>query len=413
MKAWLAGLPRWIRLAAAAMIVLAAGWWALRGRAPSEDPDWVRVTRDDLVLGVEVTGTLKSTDSSQIGPPLVREIWNYKISMLAPEGAEVAKGQPVVGFDSSDLVRKLDQKLAEAASARKQLEKKQVDITLRRREDALRLAEAEARERKAALVVDRPEELAAASELKQAKLDLGLARDELAYLKTRMESAAKADEAELGSLRNQQERAEQRVAEIRDAIDRMEVKAPRNGTVIYVTDWREEKKKVGDNCWRGDKVVEIPDLKSMIAKGEVDEVDGGKVAAGQRVNFRLDAHPDVEFTGRISSIWKTVQRKSFQNPLKVVRLDILLDRTDTVRMRPGMRFRGTAETERVPRCLVIPLEAVFPTREGPMAWRRTALGFEAVPLRLGRRNDHEIEVLDGLSEGDQVARRDLGAKRTA
>jgi len=180
-----------------------------------------------------------------------------------------------------------------------------------------------------------------------------------------------------------------------------------------VTDWREEKKKVGDNCWRGDKVVEIPDLKSMIAKGEVDEVDGGKVATGQRVTFRLDAHPDVEFTGRISSIWKTVQRKSFQNPLKVVRLDILLDRTDTVRMRPGMRFRGAAETERVPRCLVIPLEAVFPTRDGPVAWRRTALGFEAVPLELGRRNDHEIEVLDGLIEGDQVARRDLGAKRTA
>lgn len=413
MKARLAGVPRWIRLAAVALIVLAAGWWALLGRAPSEDPDWVRVTRDDLVLGVEVTGTLKSTDSSQIGPPLVREIWNYKISMLAPEGAEVAKGQPVVGFDGSDLVRKLDQKLAEAASARKQLEKKQVDITLRRREDALRLAEAEARERKAALVVDRPEELAAASELKQARLDLGLARDELAYLKTRMESAAKADEAELRSLRNQQERAEQRVAEIRDAIERMDVKAPRNGTVIYVTDWREEKKKVGDSCWRGDKVVEIPDLKSMIAKGEVDEVDGGKIATGQEVTFRLDAHPDVEFTGRISSIWKTVQRKSFQNPLKVVRLDILLDRTDTVRMRPGMRFRGTAETERVPRCLVIPLEAVFPTRDGPVAWRKTAFGFGAVPLRLGRRNDHEVEVLGGLSEGDQVARRDLGAKRAA
>ncbi len=413
MKAWLTGLPRWARFAVVALLVLAAGWWALRGRTASEEPDWVRVTRDDLVLGVEVTGTLKSTDSSQIGPPLVREIWNYKISMLAPEGAQVAKGQPVVGFDGSELVRKLDQKLAEAASARKQLEKKQVDITLRRREDALRLAEAQARERKAALVVDRPEELAAASELRQARLDLGLARDEIAYLTARTDAAAKADEAELRSLRNQQERAEQRVAEIRAAIEQMEVKAPRDGTVIYVTDWREEKKKIGDSCWRGDKVVEIPDLESMIAKGEVDEVDGGRIATGQRVTFRLDAHPDVEFTGRIASIWKTVQRKSFQNPLKVVRLDVVLDRTDTVRMRPGMRFRGIAETERVPHCLQIPLDAVFPTRDGPVAWRKTALGYEAAPLELGRRNDHDVEVLGGLSEGDQVARRDLGARRSS
>jgi HlyD family secretion protein len=411
MRAAIARLPRGVRLAAVTVVVAGAGFWALFGRSPSEDADWVRVARDDLVLGVEVTGSLEAVDSSAISPPQVRETWNYKIAMMAPEGAQVKKGQPVLGFDTSELTRKLDQKVAEAASAAKQMEKKQVDITLRRREDELRLAEAEARERKAAMKVDRPPELAAASELRQARLDLGLARDEIAYVKKRTESATQADEAELSSLRNQRDLAEGRVKEIRESIERMTVGAPRDGTVIYVTDWREEKKKVGDSCWRAERVLEIPDLRSVIAKGQVDEVDAGKIAVGQKVAFRLDAHPDVEFAGRISSIWKTVQRQSYQNPLKVVRLDVTLDRTDTVRMRPGMRFRGTVETGRVPRAVVIPSEAVFPTPEGPVAWRKTVLGHEAVALTLGRRNDKLVEVLGGLEEGDQVARRDLGARR--
>jgi HlyD family secretion protein len=411
MRAGIPRVPRRARLAAIAIVVGGAGWWALSGRPQSEEADWVRVAPDDLVLGVEVTGSLKAVDSSVISPPQIRETWNYKIAMMAPEGAQVKKGQPVLGFDTSELTRKLEQKIAEAASAAKQMEKKQVDVTLRRREDGLRLAEAEARERKAALKVDRPAELAAAGELRQARLDLGLARDEIAYLGTRMESAKESDGADLNSLRNQRDRAEERVREIRDSIERMTVGAPRDGTVIYVADWREEKKKVGDTCWRAERVLEIPDLRSVIAKGEVDEVDAGKIAVGQKVALRLDAHPDVEFAGRISSIWKTVQRQSYQNPLKVVRVDVVLDRTDTVRMRQGMRFRGTIETGRVPRSVVIPSEAVFPTPDGPVAWRRTVLGYEAAPLKLGRRNDKLVEVLGGLSEGDEVARRDLGARR--
>ena len=95
MRARILRVPRQARLAAVAVVVAGAGWWALSGRRPSEDADWVRVARDDLVLGVDVTGFLKAVDSTVVSPPAVRETWNYKISMLAPEGAQVKKGEPV------------------------------------------------------------------------------------------------------------------------------------------------------------------------------------------------------------------------------------------------------------------------------------------------------------------------------
>jgi HlyD family secretion protein len=141
----------------------------------------------------------------------------------------------------------------------------------------------------------------------------------------------------------------------------------------------------------------------------VDEADAGRIAAGQRVTLRLDAHPDVIYTGTVRSLHGAVQARSQNDPVKVVGLDIALDRTDPQRMRPGMRFFGTVEIERARQALVVPAEAVFNHPGGPVVYRRTHWGFTAVHPALGRRNARWVEIRSGLSAGDRVARRDLAA----
>lgn len=395
------------------LIVCAVLWWMARGGGDRRAVEWAEVRKDDLVLGVEVTGTLAAVDSSSIGPPQISDVWDFKISRMAPEGSQVKAGDPVLGFDTSELERKLDQKKAEADSARKQLEKRVTDRELRQRQDALRRAEAEARVRKSTLKVDRPGDLSSAIELAQARLDLALARDEMEFLAERDIAVRRSDEAEFAAISGQRDRAEQRVREIQDAIARMTVPSPRDGTVIYVSDWRGEKKKVGDGVWRGQRILEVPDLRTLRANGEVDEADSGKLAKGQPVEIRLDAHPDVGFRGRVASIWTTVQRKSYDNPLKVVKLDIDLEKTDSTRMRPGMRFRGKVETGRIRGALIVPAECVTPTPEGPTVRKKTPWGSRTVPVKLGGRDAAMVEVLDGLSEGDRVERVAAnGASRT-
>jgi multidrug efflux pump subunit AcrA (membrane-fusion protein) len=128
------------------------------------------------------------------------------------------------------------------------------------------------------------------------------------------------------------------------------------------------------------------------------------------VTFRLDAHPDQEFSGNVASIWKTVRRKTWRNPLKVAKLEIELDETDTRRMRPGMRFRGKLETERISDALLVPVDAVFLGPEGPLVYRSSLLGHEAVEVKLGRRNEDHVEVLEGLAEGDSVSLVDLAER---
>jgi hypothetical protein len=74
-----------------------------------------------------------------------------------------------------------------------------------------------------------------------------------------------------------------------------------------------------------------------------------------------------------------------------------------------MRFTGSVETGRVAAALILPAEAVFPTSDGPVAYRDARVGFERVALRLGVRTAKSVEVIDGLAEGDRVSTRDLSA----
>jgi HlyD family secretion protein len=247
----------------------------------------------------------------------------------------------------------------------------------------------------------------ASKELAQSREDLALAIREVAYLKEKARLQKLQAGSEMASLVNRRDRAAARVREMENAIRRMMVAAPRDGTVVYLDTGQGEKKKVGDSAWRGQSVLEIPDLRTLRAEGEIDEADAGRVALGQRVTLRLDAHPDDVFTGRVRSIGGAVRSKSDINPLKVVKLEIDLDRTDPQRMRPGMRFTGTVEIERLAKALVVPAETVFTRPDGPVVYRRQGWRSEEVRPVLGRRNERLVEIKQGLSLGDKVSQKDL------
>ena len=391
-----------------AVAMLLAGWWGF-GRSAVPNVAWAEATRGDLVLTVEVNGALQAVNSAPIGPPQVADVFDFKISMMAPEGKDVTAGTPVLGFDANELNRKLLEKKAESESAGKRIEKSEKDAEIARKNDELQLAEATSRWRKASLELEVPEELVKSQQLRESRLNFEDAKREMEFLNAKLAASRRTDEVALAALREQKATADRRVREIEAAIEAMSVKAPRAGTVVYATNWRDEKKKVGDSTWRGERILEIPDLAAMKGEGEVDESDAGKIAVGQKVRFRLEAHPDTEFTGKISSIWSTVQRQSFRSPIKVVKLVVAFDATDPRKMRPGMRFRGVIETGRIADAVLVPADTVFPTDAGPVAFRKSLMGFGRRVLTLGARNESSVEVKSGLVPGDRIARRDLDA----
>ena len=206
-----------------------------------------------------------------LGPPQIEEIWDYKISFMAPEGAPVKAGQPVLGFDTSELEQKLQEKMAERDSAQKELEKRQTDLEIarRRRRAAARrgrgpAAQAAPQGGRAARARGRPRSSPSRAQ------DLALANREIAYLKDKHRgwrpSQAATDVDALAS--SAATAPPPRVRGDGGAPSAsMMVPAPRAGTVVYVATDNGEKKKIGDSCWRGQSVIEIPDLRQHAGRG--------------------------------------------------------------------------------------------------------------------------------------------------
>jgi HlyD family secretion protein len=368
------------------LIALAA---CSKGAKPSQ---LVEVKRADLVIGVEVEGELEAVDSTDIKPPALPGVWNYKVANLGTEGADVKAGEMTVAFDPSEQMRELEERQNEAEAAKKKLDKKVDDAALARRNEELDIAQNEANLRKASLKTTSSPDLVASVDQKTLELDEQLAKLTLEQTKAKAAQAAASDKAELGQLSDHYKFLQSRVAELQTNIAKLQVTAPRAGTLVFPANWRGEKKKVGDPAWRGETVLQVVALGKMRGQGMIDEIDIARVHLQQAVSMHLDALPDVTLKGTIEDIAKSVAPHSQTDPSNIVKVKIAIDPAQKAPLRPGMRFRGEVETERVANAIQVPADAVFVTADGPVAYRADG---SRVKLKLGKRNATTIEVLEG------------------
>jgi HlyD family secretion protein len=398
---WRRGGPGRRALAAvAAFALVAVGLWGLAGRPAAGE--LVEVRRGQLLRTVEATGVLEAVEAVDLGPPQVSEVWEYKVTFLAPEGGELAAGAPVLRFDTSTLEQKLVDEQARAEEAARQAEKTAADLDLEVRDAELRLAEAESARRKAELAADVPEELAGRREREKGLVELARARADETFRRDALAAVRERRAAELRALGGREAAARARVRSLEQAIAAMTVRAPRAGTVVYVSDWRGEKPKVGDTVWRGRRVVTLPDLGRLRALLDVAEVDAGRLVVGQQVELRLDAHPDQVFRGEVARVLRAVGRLSANSLRKVVRAEVLLASVDPERMRPGMRLRAELAQPPGAAVLLLPRRCLDERATRPQVERVSWWGRSRVVPGLGELGRDDVEVVSGLAAGDRI-----------
>lgn len=171
----------------------------------------------------------------------------------------------------------------------------------------------------------------------------------------------------------------------------------------------------------GTVIATVADLARMIVKAGVSEVDIGKVALGARVEVTLDAFPRVKFGGKVARIAPAAR---LDRDVKVFDVEIVLD-SQGKELRTGMTANVRILGERVEGVLTVPVEAVFrkdhkdivyvrklasSTKAGkpkgtpaPDAWKAW---FEEREVELGLASLTRVQVVGGLSAGEEVALED-------
>ncbi len=308
--------------------------------APSAGP---AVTRGDLTVRMLLTGELKAEDAVPLVAPNVN-VWPLQIRWLAEDGAEVAAGDRVVEFDNSQLASNLDEMQVRAIEAAARLDSLEAKAASDEAQTVFELEQSRGRLEKARLE-EQAAELLAAIERERRRLETRRAELELEEAEHRLAARRRANAAEIEIQRIALDAARAEVDRAVAGIDKLALKAARDGILIFQENRREGRSyQVGDPVWPGQTVARLPDLETTIVEARLFDVDDGRVAPGMRVRATLDAFPDQAFSGRVREIDPIAKDSDRRSLRRFFRTTIDLDEIDPERMRPGMSVKVEIET---------------------------------------------------------------------
>ena len=207
--------------------------------------------------------------------------------------------------------------------------------------------------------------------------------------------------------------AESKLAEAESNLSETVIVSPMDGVVIGepVTD--------GTMAVQGNSnptvIMRIADLSQKQITAKVDETDIGNVRVGQKATFTVDAYNGKTFTATVSKIsqtdldnsWNTssTSGSSSSSSAAVIYYSVTLDVNDPEGLlMPSMTARVEIETANKDNALAVPLSALKTDSNGSYVVIVKKDGTtENRYVETGIYSDDNVEIVSGLSEGEQVS----------
>jgi len=268
------------------------------------------------------------------------------------------------------------------------------------------------------------EELALAKRRKDAlmefgrPLELSQARAEAILLKQSFQELANASSYKLEQKRAAIQAAESRIQELQSKLAlahqqlaKTEVRADVAGIVVYKDVFfgsEQRKPQVGDQVWANQPLLILPDISRMVIESKVRETDVHKVEKNQHVAVRVEAYPDLKFTGEVTLVGTLAQEEKERRGTKFFGVTIQIKEPEP-RLRPGMTARVEIEVEERKDALFVPLDAVFEKEGRHVCYVLRGRGVAEREVVLGPSNHDFVVIEKGVSRGERVALRDPGA----
>jgi HlyD family secretion protein len=275
-------------------------------------------------------------------------------------------------------------------------------------EAQLKFIEATANLQAAQFNFDKVSAGATPQELERANVRLRQAKFALEKAQSGMTSQLQAFEATVARERANVQKGEKLIKTAEVKLGRTELEAPKEGLVVYATMSGEkagEKVQLGMIPYQGQPILYLPDLSTIVADTEVNEIDIGKIRAGGVVEVRLEAYPNAIFQGKVLQIGSLARfkqgRSGTASGIKVFDVTVKIEEKDT-RLKPGLTATLDFIVERQEDVLSIPLAAVLSRQGAHFALVANAGKIEERKIALGLNNEHYVMVTKGLQPGEQV-----------
>ena len=146
----------------------------------------------------------------------------------------------------------------------------------------------------------------------------------------------------------------------------------------------------------GTTLYEVADLSTVWISADIYESEVASVKLDQPISVSFSAYPGETFRGNMAYIYPSVNMEA-----RTVRVRFELPNPE-LKLKPGMYGNVTLQTDAV-KALVVPKEAVLETGLRQLVFMDRGQGqYEQTLVKLGRRSQDEVEVMEGLKEGDRI-----------
>jgi HlyD family secretion protein len=372
-----------------------------------EEPDVATFVVQPMQFSRRVTaeGTLKAVKATPVTAP-ANVSQPMKLAWLATDGTLLKQGDVIARFDATEFENLLVSGNEDRATATNKMTKTNTETSSTRtnlRRDA-RLAQTELDAAKKFKFDDA--EVFSRYQRIESEVDQELAGNRKQHAEEVMGVREKLAGADRDLISIEDRKAGLKIKKAEEGLRALQVVAPHDGILVLTRDWRGEVRRVGDTCWPGMPMGEIPELTAMQAEVFVLEADAAGLAVDQKVALTMESNPTQRFTGKVKSVDK-IARPRFRNvPVQYFGVTVALDKTDPKTMKPGTRVRAVLEIENMDNAFAVPRQALFDKDGKKIVYRKKGDRYEPVEVTIGSSSAGRVVVTKGLSKGDALALKD-------
>jgi HlyD family secretion protein len=383
---------------AAAFVILAAAlaYWYL-GRESAPPPLLLsRAARRELMVVISTNGIIEPVDRIEVYAPIDA----FVTDLRHREGAELTAGRPLMRLESPQLMTSI----AEAKAVLLQAKREAQRMAAGPSKEELAPVDAEIAE--IALQLDqRREDLRREEALlpkdattKEAVENL---RKQVSLLALRIKGLQDKKQGLLDRYSDAEKQLEQdRVVELNRQVEVLErqvllgsIMVPRSGLLFSLP------VRPGSFVNRGQLLAELYRPGNVRLRAYVDEPDLGRVAKGQKVLIEWDGLPDQSWQGVVDELAE--QAVALGN--RSVGYVICKIADEPTALIPNINVKVQVVTASKAAALVVPRTAVF-NNDGSPAVLLSSDGIRTTvkPVTLGLITPEEVEIVQGIEEGNQV-----------
>ncbi len=362
-----------------------------------------KVVNGTFYVDIYEVGEIEAVNSTNISSPIIS--WRYgnlKITQIVKDGTEVNKGDTLIVFDPSEVNKgivdaegKMEISIAEMEKLRAQhqsdLEELNADFEISNLSHQISKIKFES------AVYD--------SEISKKEIQLNLEKAEIALGRARehIDNRIKIQKEEVKQKNLSIEQNSGQLKEAHETLSKLFLISPSPGIAIISLNWSSGNKfQIGDQCWSGFPLIQLPDLSLLKATAKVNEVDIAKISKGLKVEIKPDAFSDSIFTGQVNAVANLAVNKSRESRVKVFPVEILINETNK-NLLPGLTVSCRLIIDQIDNVLYVPIEAINAEGDKNFVYKKSGNTYNKVEVEVGTSNSDYMIITKGLAEKDEVA----------